>query len=50
MLSVSFHSQGVPFPDQEFNAVDVVVRYAVTELGFAFQDIIVFAWSIGQGL
>ena len=40
--------QGAPFPDQEFNAVDIVVRYAITELGFTFQDIIVFAWSIGM--
>lgn len=40
-------STGLPFPSQEFNAVDVVVRYAVTELGFAFQDIIMYAWSIG---
>ena len=40
--------QGTPFPDQEFNAVDVVVRYAITELGFTFQDIIIFAWSIGM--
>jgi pimeloyl-ACP methyl ester carboxylesterase len=40
-------STGLPFPSQEFNAVDVVVRYAVTDLGFAFQDIIVYAWSIG---
>ena len=40
--------QGAPFPDQEFNAVDVVVRYAITELGFTFQDIIIFAWSIGM--
>ena len=43
-----FLLQGLPFPLQEFNAVDVVVRYAVTELGFAFQDIIMYAWSIGE--
>ena len=42
------HTQGLPFPSQEFNAIDVVVRYAVTELGFAFQDIIMYAWSIGE--
>ena len=40
--------QGLPFPSQEFNAVDVIVRYAVSELGFAFQDIIMYAWSIGK--
>ena len=43
-----FSIQGLPFPDQEFSAADVVVRYAVTELGFAFEDIILYAWSIGD--
>ena len=43
-----FYMQGLPFPSQEFNAVDVIVRYAVSELGFAFQDIIMYAWSIGK--
>ena len=40
--------KGLPFPTQEFNAVDVVVRYLVTEQGFAFEDIIIYAWSIGE--
>ncbi len=40
--------QGLPFPSQEFNAIDVVVRYAVTKLGFAFEDIVLYAWSIGK--
>ena len=40
--------QGLPFPSNEFNAVDVVVRYSVSELGFAFEDIILLAWSIGK--
>ena len=40
-------SSGLPFPSQEANAIDVVVRYAVTELGFPFEDIILYAWSIG---
>ena len=48
LLCFLFLSQGLPFPDQEFNAADVVVRYAVTELGFAFEDIILYAWSIGN--
>ena len=42
--------QGLPFPSQEANAIDVVVRYAVTELGFPFEDIILYAWSIGECL
>lgn len=41
-------AQGLPFPSQEANAIDVVVRYAVTELGFPFEDIILYAWSIGK--
>ena len=40
--------QGLPFPSNEFNAIDVVVRYSVSELGFTFEDIILFAWSIGK--
>ena len=40
--------QGLPFPRQEFNAIDVVMRYLVTEQGFAFEDIIIYAWSIGM--
>ena len=40
--------QGLPFPSNEFNAIDVVVRYSVSELGFAFEDIILLAWSIGK--
>lgn len=40
-------STGLPFPDQEYNAIDVVIRYAYTHLGFSFENIIIFAWSIG---
>jgi pimeloyl-ACP methyl ester carboxylesterase len=40
-------STGLPFPDQEFCAIDVVVRYAVCRLGFKYEDIYLFAWSIG---
>ena len=42
--------QGLPLPSQEFNAIDVVVRYAVSGLGFALEDVILFAWSIGMSL
>jgi len=40
-------SSGQPFPESEQNAIDVVMRYAVTRLGFDVKNIIVFAWSIG---
>lgn len=39
--------QGVPFPQNEANAMDVVIQYAVHRLGFQPQDIILYAWSIG---
>jgi len=43
-----FHNlQGMPFPDQEREAIDVVVKYAVTKLGFELNNIMMFAWSIG---
>ncbi|CAH2314355.1 abhydrolase domain-containing 16A [Pelobates cultripes] len=40
-------STGIPFPQNEANAMDVVVQYAIYNLGFELQDIIVYAWSIG---
>ncbi|XP_018416136.1 PREDICTED: protein ABHD16A isoform X2 [Nanorana parkeri] len=40
-------STGVPFPQNEANAMDVVIQYALYKLGFKMQDIIVYAWSIG---
>lgn len=50
-LSVPFFSpllfQGVPFPQNEANAMDVVIQFAVHKLGFQLSDIIVYAWSIG---
>lgn len=42
-----FLPQGVPFPQNEANAMDVVVQYAIHRLGFQPQDIIIYAWSIG---
>uniref|UniRef100_A0AAR2II52 Phosphatidylserine Lipase ABHD16 N-terminal domain-containing protein n=1 Tax=Pygocentrus nattereri TaxID=42514 RepID=A0AAR2II52_PYGNA len=39
--------QGVPFPQNEANAMDVVVQFAVHKLGFQLNDIVVYAWSIG---
>lgn len=40
-------STGQPFPDQDRNAVDAVISYAINELNFAVQDILLFGWSIG---
>uniref|UniRef100_A0A8C5QYI1 Abhydrolase domain containing 16A, phospholipase n=1 Tax=Leptobrachium leishanense TaxID=445787 RepID=A0A8C5QYI1_9ANUR len=40
-------STGIPFPQNEANAMDVVVQYAIHQLGFLPEDIIVYAWSIG---
>uniref|UniRef100_A0A8C9TD10 Abhydrolase domain containing 16A, phospholipase n=1 Tax=Scleropages formosus TaxID=113540 RepID=A0A8C9TD10_SCLFO len=40
-------STGVPFPQNEANAMDVVVQFAVHKLGFQLSDIVVYAWSIG---
>ncbi|XP_022089098.1 protein ABHD16A-like [Acanthaster planci] len=40
-------STGKPFPENEANAVDVVVQYAIHRLGFELKDIVLFAWSIG---
>uniref|UniRef100_A0A665VY33 AB hydrolase-1 domain-containing protein n=1 Tax=Echeneis naucrates TaxID=173247 RepID=A0A665VY33_ECHNA len=40
-------STGVPFPQNEANAMDVVIQFAIHELGFQLSDIVVYAWSIG---
>lgn len=45
LLSVSL--QGVPFPQNEANAMDVVLQFAIHRLGFQPQDIVIYAWSIG---
>uniref|UniRef100_A0A3B4UMM8 Abhydrolase domain containing 16A, phospholipase n=1 Tax=Seriola dumerili TaxID=41447 RepID=A0A3B4UMM8_SERDU len=40
-------STGVPFPQNEANAMDVVIQFAMHELGFQLTDIVIYAWSIG---
>ncbi|XP_077688939.1 phosphatidylserine lipase ABHD16A [Eretmochelys imbricata] len=40
-------STGVPLPQNEANAMDVVLQYAIHRLGFLPEDIVVYAWSIG---
>lgn len=47
LLPLLFLLQGVPFPQNEANAMDVVVQFAIHRLGFQPQDIIIYAWSIG---
>lgn len=40
-------STGIPSPQTEHGAIEAVVMYAVTKLGFTLDNIILFAWSIG---
>ncbi|XP_032832399.2 phosphatidylserine lipase ABHD16A [Petromyzon marinus] len=40
-------STGVPFPQAEANAMDVVMQYATERLGFQPTQIVLYAWSIG---
>lgn len=39
--------QGLPYPEQEKNAIDAVMQFAINELKFEPEDIIMFGWSIG---
>ncbi|XP_075990822.1 phosphatidylserine lipase ABHD16A [Anticarsia gemmatalis] len=40
-------STGTPFPRQERNAIEAVMDYAIEELGFEPEYIVMFGWSIG---
>ncbi|XP_078502133.1 phosphatidylserine lipase ABHD16A [Lissotriton helveticus] len=40
-------STGVPLPQNEANAMDVVIQYALNCLGFRIENIVIYAWSIG---
>ncbi|XP_062977127.1 protein ABHD16B-like [Elgaria multicarinata webbii] len=40
-------STGKPYPQNDANAVDVVIRYAIHRLGFKIQDIVMYGWSLG---
>lgn len=40
-------STGSPYPNQEQNAVDAVMQFAIHGLGFKEEDIIIYGWSIG---
>ncbi|XP_050683174.1 phosphatidylserine lipase ABHD16A [Leptidea sinapis] len=40
-------STGYPFPQQEENAIEAVIQYAVNVLKFPVENIVLFGWSIG---
>ncbi|XP_038216532.1 phosphatidylserine lipase ABHD16A [Zerene cesonia] len=40
-------STGMPFPNQEQNSIDAVIQYAITELKFPIENIVIYGWSIG---
>ncbi|XP_071443915.1 phosphatidylserine lipase ABHD16A [Hetaerina americana] len=40
-------STGVPFPDQETKGIDVVLQFAMNDLHFRPENIVIFGWSIG---
>lgn len=40
-------STGLPYPQNDINAIDVVIQFAVERLGFSLDSIILFGWSIG---
>ena len=42
-----FGFQGMPYPDQELNAIDIVMQFAIHGLKFQPENIILFGWSIG---
>ena len=39
--------KGAPYPEQEENAIDCVMQFAIHKLGFAENKIILNGWSIG---
>lgn len=40
-------STGEPLPSQELHAIDAVMQYATSHLGFPVSNILMYAWSIG---
>ncbi|KAF5269500.1 hypothetical protein FQA39_LY08689 [Lamprigera yunnana] len=40
-------STGTPFPEQEQNAMDIVMQFAIHKVGFKIENILLFGWSIG---
>ena len=37
----------MPYPEQEKNAIDIVIQFAINRLGFKPENMILFGWSIG---
>jgi len=40
-------TKGAPYPDQEENAIDCIMRFAIERLNFPEERIILYGWSIG---
>lgn len=40
-------STGLPYPEEEAAAIDVVVQFALTHLGWDEGDLVLYGWSIG---
>lgn len=40
-------STGTPYPEQEQNAIDAIMQFAIYRLGFGVEDILLYGWSIG---
>ncbi|XP_018367776.1 PREDICTED: protein ABHD16A isoform X1 [Trachymyrmex cornetzi] len=40
-------STGAPYPDQEENTIDCIMRFAIERLNFPEERIILYGWSIG---
>lgn len=40
-------STGSPYPDEDQNAIDAVLQFAIQSLGFIPENILLFGWSIG---
>ncbi|CAK1554605.1 unnamed protein product [Leptosia nina] len=40
-------STGIPFPKQEQNSINAVMQYAIEELKFPIENIVLYGWSIG---
>lgn len=46
-LNYIFSQQGSPFPDDEIDGMDSVMKFAVEKLGFPVERVIIYGWSIG---
>ena len=47
IIILLFVLQGMPYPDQELNAIDTVMQFAIHGLKFQPENILLFGWSIG---